>query len=84
MTETEPAAVYYRYDPADLPDGIYTHAILGELRPGRVVEVRQMHAYLVTSPDNPDWKKATKKEYEAQPPITEERNELRLPIDEED
>jgi hypothetical protein len=73
----EPAASYYRYTPQNLPSGIYDNPTFGELIPGRIVEVRARHESVVR--DNPDWTKASKKQFESQPTITEQRDELRLP-----
>jgi hypothetical protein len=70
---TEPVAAYYRWVP-DLPDGMYTLPIHGELRPGRVVEVLPQHLYLVTGSQ---WKLASRQEYKEQPDIPIDRAELR-------
>lgn len=64
------ALSYWRWDP-DLPDGSYDTPHFGELVPGRVVGVRQDQAYLVSN--DPAWSKATKKQYDSQPTIIEER-----------
>ena len=72
MDDNEPAPTYHRWVP-DLPDGIYTNPVLGELRPGRSVEVRAQDAHIVAGSD---WEKATAKQFEKQPSITDERAAL--------
>jgi hypothetical protein len=77
----EPSPSYYCWDPKDLPDGVYTNPHFGELTPGRVVEVRDHQLSLVAG--QPDWKKSNRKQFESQAPISEEREQLRQPKEEE-
>jgi hypothetical protein len=79
MDDTEPAAVsYYRWDPPHLPDGMYTIPLLGELRPGRVTAIPQTLSYLAAGDA---WVESSKDEYDAQPPIWAERDEVHVPAD---
>jgi len=74
------ALSYWRWTP-DLPDGTYDTPMFGELFPGRIVEIRLDQSHLVAN--DPAWSKATKKAYDTQPTIEEERAARRQPFREE-
>ncbi len=77
MDDTASGISYYKYDPDGVADGIYDNPHFGELTPGCVVEVRPADVHLVAN--HPDFRKSTKKHFDEQPSIAEERDRLASP-----
>ena len=81
MQDQAAQVAYYRWTPEDEPDGIYSSPHFGELVPGRVIEVTENKLHLAAN--DPAFKKATKKDFDNQPPLDEVREERRQPHREE-
>lgn len=80
--DVNPAVQYWRWTPEDLPGGIYTTPLFGELVPGRVIEVAEGQVPVVKA--LPDWQKATKKQFDEQVPFDVARAVRRIPVEEAD
>lgn len=75
MEDVAPAVSYYRFNPPDLGSGIYSTPFFGEVFTGRVVEVRPADLFVIAN--DPNWEKATRKDFEDQPTPTAERDWIR-------
>ncbi len=82
MEDESPTRAYYRWTPADAPDGMYQIVGIGEIRPGRIVEVTPAQAVVLDT--SPDWKKSNAKAFTEQPPIHQEREDLRVIAERDD
>lgn len=75
----EPSASYFKYEPQDAADGLAHNVHVGEIVPGRTYEVRAHLAPLFR--DDPQWKRSSRKEFEKQPSLEEDKQRFQVPAD---